>query len=215
MKKLFVTALAFVVAFSSVQAQEITERKRERHGSSIDKLGLTDDQKAKFKSANEDYRKQMEALKKEDQITVKESRERMAKLREDHKKKIDGVLTAEQKAKMEAAKKERKGKFGSKKFDRRDKGSFSKKRGNDLEKMKSHLNLSDDQVAKLKTSREAMSAEMKALRSDKTMTDEAKKEKMKEARKKQQDQLKSVLTSEQLKKLEEGRKNSPRKKQSV
>jgi Spy/CpxP family protein refolding chaperone len=50
---------------------------------------------------------------------------------------------------------------------------------------------------------------MKALREDDKMDGEKKKEKMKELMEKQKEQLKSILTEEQMKKLQEGRKHGP------
>jgi Spy/CpxP family protein refolding chaperone len=138
----------------------------------------------------------------------------MSKLREEHKAKVQGFLTAEQKAKMEASKKDRKGKFGSKKSDRKDKGEFSRKGKGGMDRMNADLKLTDEQTAKLKSSREKVSTEMKALRADKTLSEDARKEKVKELKKKQKEDFKSVLTEEQLKKFEERKKHSP-KKQSV
>ncbi|MEI9908598.1 MAG: hypothetical protein WDO71_02390 [Bacteroidota bacterium] len=47
---------------------------------------------------NEHFRKQSEELRKQDNITVKESREKMEALRKDHHAKFQSILTAEQKA---------------------------------------------------------------------------------------------------------------------
>ena len=71
-------------------------------------LNLSDEQKAKLKTLNEEHKKQMEELKKQDNITVKESRERMEGLRKDHQAKFQSILTPEQKATIEKSKEERK-----------------------------------------------------------------------------------------------------------
>ena len=213
MKKLFASAFAFAMLFTAAQAQEITERKRDghrKHQSAYMKLDLTEEQKQELKSANEDFRKQMEDLKKQDQITVKESRTRMAELKKGHRAKVQSLLTAEQKTKLEEMKKEG---MKSRKGDMKRKSGkdFAGKKKGGFEKMKTDLGLTEDQLAKLKSGREASAAKMKALREDKSLTEEARKEKVKELRKAQMDEFKSVLTEEQKKKLEEQRKERARK----
>ena len=90
MKKIILSAIVLTIA-AGIQAQEIPERKGERphmqegrnhhmqkgrkqHGQHMDmqKLNLTEDQKAKFKTQRETFHKQMEDLKKNENITVKE-----------------------------------------------------------------------------------------------------------------------------------------------
>lgn len=87
------------------------EGKR-HHGGMMDMkaLNLTEDQKTQFKTQNESFRKKMEELKKNDNITVKDWKSKAENLRKEHKSKIDGILTSEQKAQLEKGKpKENKG----------------------------------------------------------------------------------------------------------
>jgi Spy/CpxP family protein refolding chaperone len=70
-------------------------------------------------------------------------------------------------------------------------------------RMKTELGLSDEQAAKLEKSRAGVAADMKAIRDNKSLTDEQKREQMKELGKKQKENMKSVLTEEQMKKLKE------------
>ena len=117
MKKVMFSFLALAFGALAVQAQEIPERKHdefrphEKHRMMGKKelagLDLTEDQKSKFKALNEDHRKKMEALQKQDNITVKESRERMEALRNEHKNAVQSILTAEQKSKLEKSKVDR------------------------------------------------------------------------------------------------------------
>ena len=110
--------------------------------------------------------------------------------RKEHRAKVQNILTDEQKAQLEKSRQERNAK--------------SQERSNTrMEKMKTDLGLSDEQSAKLKSSREAMAEKMKALREDKSLNDENKKEQVKELRNKQKEEMKSILTEEQLKKFEE------------
>ena len=212
MKRIIVSALAIVFTVTAVHAQEIPERKhngmhrqdgrKTHHGKGMTDLNLTEDQKAKFKALNEEHHKKMAELKKQDNITVKESREKMEALRKDHHVKIQALLTPEQKKMIEKKKEERKTKMVE----------MDKARG---ERMKKELNLTDAQSAKLDAHKKKMEEKMKSIRDDKSLTEEQKKEKSKELKMQQKKNLKSILTEEQLKKLEENRKHHGGKKTNV
>jgi Spy/CpxP family protein refolding chaperone len=154
------------------------------------KLNLTDAQKGELKTINEDYKKQLTDLKKNEDITVKEWKSKMSGLRKDHHSKVQHVLTADQKASMKKLMAERK-------------AEMKKHRGQRLEKMKKDLNLTDAQVASLKKNHESAMQQFKAIREDKSLTDEQKKEKLKAFKQQQHESLKSVLTPEQLQKMQE------------
>jgi Spy/CpxP family protein refolding chaperone len=196
-----------VAAFGIValNAQEIperdrtfkpTEKNRMHNRKSMSSMNLTDEQKAQFKTINAEHKKQMEELKKQDNITVKESRERMAAIQKDHKAKIQNLLTAEQKAEIEKSKLEREKKRKSVDGKRKD-----VERKKDGSRMRQDLNLTDEQKAKMAEGRKATSEKMKAIREDKSLTDEQKKEKTKEVMKAQKENMKSFLTEEQLQKV--------------
>ena len=212
MKKLLLSVLAAVLVITTVQAQEVPERKRDgtqkhegrkrHHNKGMTDLNLNEEQKANFKALNEAHRKQIAELKKQDNITVKESREKMEALRKDHRAKVQALLTPEQKIQIEKKKEERKAKMGE----------MNKARG---ERMKKELNLTDEQSAKLDESRKAMSEKMKSIRDDKSLTDEQRKEKSMELRKQQKESMKSILTEEQLKKMQERKNHHHKRKTSV
>ncbi|MBC8040328.1 MAG: hypothetical protein H7Y06_07285 [Opitutaceae bacterium] len=71
-----------------------------------EKLGLTDDQVAKIKKIGEDARIEIKALR-EKEGSPESKKDDMKKLQESIRAKVDAVLTAEQKAKLEEMKKER------------------------------------------------------------------------------------------------------------
>jgi Spy/CpxP family protein refolding chaperone len=203
MKKIIVCTIVLAVAIQSTRAQEMPERKREKietrhHKDGFHRLNLTEDQKAKFKSLNEDHRKQMQDLKKNDGITVKEWRTRMENLRKDHRDKMSSLLTEEQKNLLNKSRQARDKKRG----DRREAG---------IDRMKSRLNLTDDQTTRLKESRSQMADKMKSIRENQSLTDDQKKEQVQELRKKQQETLKTILTEDQLKRLHEKQVRRPAK----
>ena len=201
MKKIVLAALVGAFALSA-SAQDIPGRKSDGYKphaktrmngkKQMEGLNLTEDQKAQFKSLNAEHRKQMEELKKQDNITVKESKERMAKLRKDHREKTQALLTAEQKEQIKKNAEARKVKS-------------QEMAAKQKERMKTRLGLSDDQSAKLEKQRKETGEQMKAIRENKSLTEEQKKEQMKSLHKKNQESMKSILTPEQLEKMKEGR----------
>ena len=205
---MILSMLVATFILSASQAQEIPERKapkqemkRKHHrGDEFKSLNLSEEQKEKFKALREENRKQREDLKKNDNITVKEWKAKMEAQRKEQRAKFQSILTDEQKAQLDKSRLERKDKFKER----------SKERS---EKMKAELGLSDDQSAKLKASREAMGEKIRAIREDKSLNDENKKEQVKELMNKHKEEMKSVLTEEQLKKLEEqkGQRHSRKK----
>lgn len=214
MKKIVLAVLAVGIITFSLNAQVIPERKRDhqgmmhdgngkmRHGRpdgmALKELNLTEAQKQQMKEQRESFRQQMEELKKNDNITVKEWKTRMENLRKEQKTKMENILTTEQKTRLEKMKEERK---AMQKVD-------AKAR---LEKMKIHLGLSNEQVANIEKNRTEMAQKMKELRDNKSLSDDKKREQMKELMKKQQETMKSVLTEEQLKKWKESHKPGPGK----
>jgi len=218
MKKIILSVAVFTIAFIT-QAQEIPERKTERppmmerkrhhHGMEFQKLNLTEDQKAKFKAQNESFHKKMEELKKIDNITVKEWRNKAEALRKEHKTNAQSILTSDQKAQLEKMKAE-----GVARHE-----AMAKSRG---EKMKAALGLSDDQSAKMQANRVKIGEKMKAIRENTLLSDEQKRENMKQLHKEQKEFMKSILTEEQLKKMKEnmhkrpdGERRKPEMKQTI
>src|SRR5689334_1148502 len=170
MKKFIVCTFVLAVAISGIKAQTMPERNREtinRHHrdqrDGVNRLNLSEEQKAKFKSLNEDFRTQMDALKKKDDITVKEWRSRMENLRKDHRDKISSLLTDDQKNQLKKSREARQ----LRQSDRRKEG---------FDRMRTRLNLTDDQTSRLKENHSAMAEKMKAIRENQSLTDDQKKE---------------------------------------
>ena len=139
----------------------------------------------------EGFRKQMEELTKNENITVKEQRTRMENLRKEQRSKMQSILTPDQKAQVEKMKSDRK---AMNEVD-------AKARA---EKMKIRLGLSDEQSAKMELNRKEMAGKMKAIRENKSLSEEKKREAMHELMKTQKESMKSILTEEQQKKMKEG-----------
>ena len=116
----------------------------------------------------------------------------MENLRKEQKSGMEKILTADQKKQLEKMKADQHAKME----DRRKQGG---------ERMKQHLGLTADQSAKLEQNRKETGDKIKAIRENKSLSDENKKEQVKELMKKQKEHMKSVLTEEQLQKMKEQR----------
>jgi Spy/CpxP family protein refolding chaperone len=200
MKKLLATLFVTALFTVSATAQEKRPMKRghmqmhKHHRHMMAKqLNFSEDQKKQAKIYNEDFRKKMQDLNKNESITVKEQRDRKEALRKEQRTKMQGLLTPEQKTKMAQLKAD-----GQKKKEEH----FARH----LDKMKITLNLTDAQVAQMRSQREATQLKMKAIRENESLSREERKSKMMALKAEAKEQHKKILTPEQLKKMEELKK---------
>lgn len=185
-----------------------TNAQPTRHGKSrfqgkpneqfLQKMNLTEDQKLKAKSINGDFRKQMMDLKKNDAITVKEWKEKRESISKKHRQDLQGVLTPEQKSKMNDSRNEKK-----------ELAAIDAKAK--MEKMKIHLGLSNEQSEKLKKERVEIMEKMKSLRENASLTTEQKKSEVKELVDKRKEILNSVLSKDQIEKMKKSKKGHQRR----
>src|SRR5437868_4406849 len=203
MKSIVVTLFAISTLAFSASAQEKREMKPghmpgmkgHHHGMMMMKeLNLTEAQKQQVKANREEFRKNMQKLNKNENITVKEMRNRKEAMMKDQKAKMEALLTPEQKTKMEQLKAEHKARAEER---------FSKH----LDKMKTELNLTDAQVTALKANREAMQAKFKAIKENNSLTREQRKEQIEALKTEAKEQHKKIFTEEQQKKMEEMKKS--------
>ena len=199
MKKVLIPLIALLALTINVSAQDKMGKKGRHHqkhekGMMAKQLNFSEAQKNQAKAINEDSRKKMQELNKNESITVKEQRDRKAAIAKERKTKMDGLLTAEQKTKQTQLKAEHMAK--------REAG-YAKR----MDKMKTNLNLTDDQVAKLKANRAANHAKAENIKNNESLSREQKKEQMMALKAEAKTQHGKILTAEQLKKKEEMKKN--------
>ena len=199
MKKVLIPLIALLALTVSVTAQNNMGIKGKHHhqhqkGMMAKQLNFTDAQKAQAKKINEDSRKKMLELNKNESITVKEQRDRKAGIAKERKAKMDGLLTAEQKTKQTQLKAEHKAKKEA---------GYAKR----MDRMKTNLNLTDDQVAKLKAQRAANHAKAEQIKNNETLSREQRKEQMIALKTEAKSQQAKIFTAEQLKKKEEMKKS--------
>lgn len=205
MKKILTTALAIVLFVGASQAQD----GGRRHGKDGEKfaqaLQLTEDQKAKLKTIREAEKKEMDALRANEGITVADQKAQRKAIHDKYRSQFDAVLTPAQKAEME-----------KKKAEWKEKGKDGKgvgRRGGDTGRLngfgqqgaffKKELNLSADQETRLKGIFDEFQSKAQGIRSNTGLTDAQKKEQTQTLAKQYMTQGKAVLNAEQLKKLDE------------
>jgi len=155
----------------------------------INKLHLSKEQMQQEKSINENYHKQLAALQQNDKMSLGEYKSKVAALQKDRKAKMQAVLTTEQRNKIEEGKKKMQ-------------ENAQVRAAANLERMKIHLNLTDEQEAKIKAGQTAFRTKMKALHENNALLPEQKKEQMKALALQQKESMKAVLTAEQQSKLD-------------
>jgi hypothetical protein len=148
---------------------------------------------------NEDYRKKMDALRKKDDILVKDWRNQMMELNKKHREDMQNLLSKEQKAQIEKMKLDRK------KIAEIDANAR-------IEKMKVQLDLNNDQVENIKKQHSEMLEKMKVIQENKSLDQMKKREEMKVLMQKNKENMRSILNEEQYKKMQEMRKSMPRKR---
>lgn len=205
MKKIITSALMLALTIGAVQAQSTSTEKgndhrREQRMDKFEGLNLTADQKAKLKLIREEQKKEMQVLKGNKSVT-QEQREALHKK---YREQMESVLTADQKQQLAKMKEERKAsaKKGDFKNGSGRKGDF--KRSGDFEK---ELGLTQEQKDKMAKIRADYRSQFETVRNDNSLTKEQKKTKMHDLMKAQQEQMKTVLTKEQIEKMQSLKKD--------
>lgn len=219
MKKIFIAVTALLIATASLQAQTQKEAGTEKHHrgargqkNGMKDLNLNEDQKKQFKEIGETYHKQFRDLKNDKSLSADDMKAKAGALKKERHEKMQSLLSPEQKTKMGEWKKAGEGrkdgavrKDGARNWNKGGAGNRHG-RGQSVDQMKIKLGLSDDQAAKLKVNQSGFRDKVKALHENTSLTDVQKKEQMKELAQKQKENLKSILTPEQLEKMKTGRK---------
>ncbi len=209
MKRILTSALAIVLFVGAANAQQGNkqDRKEKRNGFEMALKGadLSADQQNKVKTINENYRKQMADLRTQN-LSADQTKVKRQALQQQHVADIQAVLTAEQKAKMLDQKNKNGADYKWDNKDERAKKGMKKGSGNNRNQDMKDLNLSADQQARIKTIREGYKAKILAVRNDGTLSEEARKEKVKSLMQAQQMEVKAILTPDQQSKIKEDRK---------
>jgi Spy/CpxP family protein refolding chaperone len=218
MKRIITSALVIMLTIGAAQAQTTPDKHKghkKEHNKAFDDLNLSSDQKARLQSIRENFKKQSQELKSNSSLSAEQKQARRKELHQQFRSQMESVLTPAQKEQMQKNKTEWKGqkKEAKKDFKKDDRSKNvpgrSFKRGQDAQK---ELGLTADQQQKVQQLRSNFRNKFSSLRSDNSLTQEQKKTKMQELMKQQQDAMKSILTPEQVEKMQSQRKQ---RKQAV
>ncbi len=165
-------------------------------------LNLSIVQKEQLKALNKSYKKQLITLKQNEDITVRESRDRKTTLQKEKKEKVMDLLSADQKNILVQAKKLQQAKREMK---------IAKK----LDKMKANLTLSDEQVAKIKSTKQSTNAEVNAVKENNQLSHIQKLQRLKALKKQNKKVFRNILTPEQFSKMKEIKRLKIENKQPI
>jgi Spy/CpxP family protein refolding chaperone len=154
-----------------------------------ERIHYTPEQRQQLMSINKDFKQKSEALFAQDNITLKQYKAGLIALQKDKKAKLAALLTPQQKNEMAERRKRMTENAQVMEVAR-------------LERLRLHLNLNDDQVAKLKAGQESLRSQVKAIHENDNLLPQEKREQMKALLAKRNDTYKSVLTPEQYSKLQ-------------
>lgn len=176
-------------------AQRFDKQHQQRRMGMMARVRLSPEQLKQSKVINDEYHNQVADLQKKDKISLGEYKSQLAALNKDHKAKLQGLLTDEQKNKIAQAKKSAE-------------INAQVKTVANLERLKLTLGLSDKQVATIKSNQEALHNQIKSIHENDNLLPEQKKEQLKSLLEQRKDIVKSVLTPEQQSKIDSLRKNN-------
>jgi hypothetical protein len=152
-------------------------------------IRYTPDQRKQLMTINKEYKQKSEALFAQDNITLKQYKAGLIALQKDKKTKLAALLTPQQKNEMAERRKRMTENAQVMEVAR-------------LERLRLHLNLTDDQVAKLKAGQETIHNQAKVIHENDNLLPQEKREQMKAIFAKRNDTYKSVLTPEQYTEFE-------------
>lgn len=202
MKKIFIGLFALAISSAAAYAQTTDKPAKHHRGhkqEALQKINLTEAQKAQLKALREKQKQEMEALKssKENQ-SVQQQRKA---IQEKYKSQYQAILTPAQKEQLAQLKKEKESKGHFRK-------GFHGKRFEGAAMFAEKLNLTAEQQTKLQQLRTDYRSKLQAVHTNNSLTQEQKKAQIEQLSKQQQEQMKAVLTQEQLQKLEAFKKEA-------
>lgn len=158
-----------------------------RHGNGVH---YTPEQHTQLMTINKEYHQKSADLFKKDNISLKDYKAGVLALQKEKKAKLQALLTPQQKEQMAQRRKMA--------DENRQVAEAAR-----MEKLKLHLNLSDDQVTKIKAGQADLRTQFKSIHENDNLLPQEKMEQMKGLMAKGKDVFKSVLTPDQFTKFEQ------------
>ena len=201
MKKL-ISGLVMMLAIAfTVSAQDSTKHKGHRkHKTQFEKVQYTDAQKTELKTLKEGYKQQHEAIRSNSNLSEAQKKEQRMELMKKRKADMDRILTADQKKQIAEGKKN-----GRKGEGKKSSHKLGKKKG---ESRMNDLGLSEAQSAKVKSINAQYREKMMQLKKNRAAEKSAQKEAFTRLRKQHREEIRQVLTAEQIQKLDKKQKST-------
>ncbi len=197
MKKLFIPLMAILALTVTANAQgkmgKKAQHQQHEKGMMAKQLNFSEVQKKQAKAINDDCRKKLQELNKNEALTVKVMRDKKETLIEEKRLKMDALLTAEQKTKKAQLLVAQKAKAEI---------QFT----NQLAKMKTNVGLSDEQVASIRSQRASTRAKMEKIKNNESLSRVERRAQMMALKTDAKDQRNNIFTPDQIKKMEDMKK---------
>ena len=161
-----------------------------------DVIQYTPEQRQQVMAINKDYRQKTADLYNQDNITLKQYKSTLLALQKEKKDKLANLLTQQQKDQL---------------ADQRKRISENRqvREAANIERLKLRLNLTDDQVTKLKSGQAALRTQAQAIHQDDNLLPQEKMQQIKALMAKRNDTYKSVLTPDQYTQFEKMHHHRP------
>ena len=216
MKKIVSSALALLLVIGSVSAQDVKQKgeghhRKEQRKENYKDVNLSADQKAQMEVLKNNFKKEMADLKSNSSLSESEKKEKRNAIGKEFRSKANAILSPDQRNEVAKMREERKKEGRHTEFKKGNKKSTASGRGDKAKQMEQKLNLTAAQQQKVSSIKENYKPKFAAIRSNESLTDESKKDKMKTLRMARQQEIKAVLTPEQIEKLKNGRKEHSNK----
>ena len=153
-------------------------------------IHYTPEQRQQVAVINKDFRQKQQDLFKQDNITLKQYKSNLLSLEKDRKAKLQALLTQQQKDQIATRRK-------------RMDDNHQVKAAARLERLRLNLNLTDDQVAKIKAGQSNLHDQAKAIHDNESLLPQEKREQMHALMMTRIDNLKTILTPDQYTKFQQ------------
>ena len=192
--------LAIITLFSTASfAQKNKEHHAQAHHDQLlshsAELNLSAEQTAKLTQLNNHFRSAMQTLKQNETLAATEKQERMHLLQKQYRDSSKAVLTAEQNTKLKSI---------------REDSTHMNTKHMEKKELQDSLNLTEEQVAKLKEMQAKDHAEILKIQQDSSVTEANKKFRVEELKKERRKEMESILTPDQQRKYKEMRNRKPK-----
>lgn len=197
MNKVRLALLGGLLCVCTVTLAQETNTKKEKtakYEAMMEKLELSEDQKSEVEALKLETKTKIKTLKADSTIAEADLHAQVKELKELNREKFDEILTDDQRLKLKEIKAEYK-----KKNDKTP-GEMAAKQ---TEKMTELLDLTDDQVEKVRALNLKVANKIDVIRKDESMTAEKKKEFIKGNKADHKTMMQSILTEEQFQTYEE------------